>query len=714
MKIDIHTHTRKCKSGDAPTREITPEDFCETIRSTDVGIIAITNHNVFDLEQFTEIEDLIAGDVKVWPGIELDVIEEGARGHLLVIVSPSKASEFATTISKITDSSTPDNFTTTIDQVIEELDSLGPIYVAHYKQKKPNLSDEAIDRLIAATANPARVLKEVANSISAGIFISHGHPSIYGSDVHDWAKYEEDSRDLPDLRLPVESFEHFCLLLEKDPTAINTVLNKKVAENLLLTPFDDSTLLKLTVFNDINIVFGPKGTGKSCILEAIAKHYNQNGIDAEVYVSTSDRLDQTFDIRGKDASTNLRTYGINYCKDEVQSLREAKEVGVTGLSKYVNFFRTKSTSRNAKKIKIKDLEPEGEGASKREFNEFHEAVEKTSEFLQFVEGDAAIKRELSEDEFKELTDILGKLQGRLGIREWNSYAGWKEIWFLNNAIEKFRSEVERKTGSPAKPSATGFRDYAMNRVRIEANAAAIIKNIDTKIPMQKEFVGSLGPNKGELELCTEFIFQDGNVTDGSLIKLKNIKKGSQKEFARSVRDIQKHAYEDSLFQHIASFNNIEDVEQIETVYELLLFKRYFALVGCPYSPSSGEASMVMLHKELEADKEIYILDEPEKSLGNEYISDVIVPLIRERARAGKKIFISTHDANIAVRTLPYSSLYRCHGPRGYATYIGNPFSNDLVNPEDETDRLDWKKVSMKTLEGGEEAFGERGKIYGNH
>jgi hypothetical protein len=27
--------------------------------------------------------------------------------------------------------------------------------------------------------------------------------------------------------------------------------------------------------------------------------------------------------------------------------------------------------------------------------------------------------------------------------------------------------------------------------------------------------------------------------------------------------------------------------------------------------------------------------------------------------------------------------------------------------------LNWKDISMKTLEGGKEAFGERGKIYGN-
>jgi predicted metal-dependent phosphoesterase TrpH len=52
MKIDIHTHTRKCKSGDAHTREISPEGFCEAILSTEVGVVAITNHNVFDLSQF--------------------------------------------------------------------------------------------------------------------------------------------------------------------------------------------------------------------------------------------------------------------------------------------------------------------------------------------------------------------------------------------------------------------------------------------------------------------------------------------------------------------------------------------------------------------------------------------------------------------------------------------------------------------------------------
>jgi predicted ATPase len=714
MKIDIHTHTKKCKSGDAPTREISPTDFCETMLSTEVRIIAITNHNVFDLDQFEKIQARLGKDAQVWPGIELDVLDLSLRGHLLVIVPPKSARKFSAAVEKLTKDSSPDSFTATIEDVLKTFDAFNPLYVAHYKQKKPSLSDEVLEMLETKTKNPGCVIKEVTNSISAGIYISHGHSSIYGSDIHDWGKYEELSRDLPDLRLPVDSFEHFCLLLKKDPATINTVLNRKTHEDLVLCPFDDGSILKVKAFNDINVIFGPKGTGKSCILKAIAKHYSENGIDARVYESASDRLDEIFDTKGRSLTINLGAYDINYCTDEIKVLRGASEVAVTSLGKYVNYFKVTNTNKNANKILLKDIDPEEESSPKREFDEFNKAARTTAEFLEFLAKDPSVKKELDDEELKEVARILSELLERLRKREWSNFSGWKEIFLLNSAIEAFRIEVERKTGKPAKPTTTGFRGYAMNRMQIEINATEIVKSVDTEIPMQTELVGSLGSNKGSLQFQTEFKLQNGDITDGALSSLSGVKKGPQKKFVNCVRKVLKHAYADDLFQQISDLNEIEDVEGIKTVHELLLFKRYFALDGQPYSPSSGEASMVMLQKELGEDKEVYILDEPERSLGNEYINDVIVPLIKERARVGKKVFISTHDANIAVRTLPYSSVYRCHGQAGYSTYIGNPFTNNLVNLNDVADQLDWKKVSMRTLEGGEEAFGERGKIYGNN
>ena len=713
MKIDIHTHTKKCKSGDAPTREISAETFCETIRATDVKIIAITNHNIFDHAQYAEIETLLGKDAQVWPGIELDVIHAGVRAHLLVIVSPSLAKEFATAVTLLTAGATPDTFTTTIEKVLATFDSLTPLYVAHYK-KSPSLSDKAVAQLAAGTKNPACVVKEVSNSISAGIYISHGHASIYGSDVQDWAKYEEISRHLPDLRLPVDSFEHFCLLLRKDPTTINTALDKKTSEELVLTLFDGSTLLKIRAYNDINVVFGAKGTGKSCILEAIARYYSDNGVDASVYAGgTTNRLEEEFDIRGKNLTVNLEDHGINPCSAEIDALRKAKEANVTSVMKYKNHFASNTTNRNAKNILIRNLATEDENEARQMFEGFNTAVTKTNEYLEFLKANGAVKEVLTYEEHGRIVSSLQDLLERLRAREWEEFAAWQEIRLLNSAIKLFRAQVEMKTGSAANPTTTGFRDYALNRIDIAVHAGEVVKCVEKTISGLTETVGSLGPDKGGLEYRTEFRFQSGDLTDGSLYSLgKKAKKGPQKQFIGCVRKIQKQAFADDLFQCISDLNEVEDVEDIKTLNELILFKRYFALNGLPYSPSTGEVSMVLLQKELGTTKDVYILDEPEKSLGNEYISEVIVPLIREHARAGKKVFISTHDANIAVRTLPYNSIYRCHGPKGYKTYFGNPFSNDLVNPDD-ADRLDWKKVSMKTLEGGEDAFGERGKIYGN-
>ena len=52
------------------------------------------------------------------------------------------------------------------------------------------------------------------------------------------------------------------------------------------------------------------------------------------------------------------------CFDRIEALRAAGEVGVTNLSKYVAYFAAKSTNRNAKKILLKDIEPEEESGAK--------------------------------------------------------------------------------------------------------------------------------------------------------------------------------------------------------------------------------------------------------------------------------------------------------------------------------------------------------------
>ncbi|ELB2888672.1 hypothetical protein QNE36_002695, partial [Vibrio parahaemolyticus] len=241
MKIDIHVHTRKTKQGDATTREVSPEDFSRIVQSTDVKILAITNHNVFDLEQFNQMEEKLDGAAQIWPGVELDVLDDGRRSHLIVVVSPQNRDKFSEVVNHVTEGQTPDNFVISIENTVKFFDELDPLYVAHYMGKKPDMSEETIGKLLAGGVNPKRVIKEATNSISAGIFIAHGHSSLYGSDIQNWNKYTEEAKSLPELRLSVDSFEHFCLLLEKDVSTIDTAIQRKNSEELTLIPFEDET-----------------------------------------------------------------------------------------------------------------------------------------------------------------------------------------------------------------------------------------------------------------------------------------------------------------------------------------------------------------------------------------------------------------------------------------------------------------------------------------
>lgn len=79
MKVDLHCHTLKVKSGDAVTRNVSVDVFAQKIMDADVKIVAITNHNTFDLAQYIKFRDAVKQYCQVWPGVELDKI---GRAHV--------------------------------------------------------------------------------------------------------------------------------------------------------------------------------------------------------------------------------------------------------------------------------------------------------------------------------------------------------------------------------------------------------------------------------------------------------------------------------------------------------------------------------------------------------------------------------------------------------------------------------------------------------
>ena len=713
MKIDIHTHTKKTKKGDSENRNIDVNRFAEIIKETDVKILAITNHNHFDYEQYRTFKGSVDGICQIWPGVEFDIQEEGRRAHLITIVNPKNALEFGKKVKKVIGTTSADDFTISINDVVNKFEEYDTIFIVHYHSKMPNLVDHDVDKLLSKVSNSKRVLKEASNSISAGIYINHGHNSIHGSDVQNWNDYAHNSKNLPDLRLPVESFEQFCLLLDKNDITIKTILDKKNKETIQINPFNSvSEIMDIDIYDDINILFGSKGTGKTEILKALSKYYNGKGFKTEVYESNSKKIDDVFDIKGMRLKVDLEQLGIDDCSVELATLRNATEKEVTSLSKYLLYYSADATNKISKNIKIDKFTPLDEKSAKRNFEDIKNNLKVFREFKDHYGDDYKLKEIIGEDLLAELNLTITKILDKINEESNKRFTDLRSTTLFNKLVKLFVKEIAKKTGQPEKPTKTGFSEYVSNRIAIEKDVKKILDNISKTILPIIEEVGNLG-DKGKLYCQTNFIIQNGKIADVNFKHITSTTKIPQKSVASKLELISKHIYKNTLFEKIDELKKVESAELVTSITDLLLFYKHFTLEGVIYTPSSGESLMVLLHNELIKDKEIYLIDEPERSLGNDYISEVIVPLIKEKAKSGKKLIIATHDANIAVRTLPYNSIYREHDVNGYYTYTGNPFSNSLICSSKKKSNLDWKIISMKTLEGGKAAFGERGKIYGN-
>lgn len=712
MKIDIHVHTKKVKSGDSDSRAIEPKDFCDTISKTDVEICAITNHNHFDKNQYDSIVALSEPSFQTWPGVELDVIENNKRGHLIVVVNPKNSEKFNDLLNTLTAGKSADSFSISMGEIAQLFDPLDPIYIPHYLSKKPSISDDEIQVLTDKVTNKKRILKEATNSISAGIFVSHGHKSIYGSDIQDWNDYVNLSQNLPDLRLPVESFEQFCLLLDRDDSTINTILQKKNHEEITIRPFkEDTDPIIVEIFDDLNVLFGSKGTGKTEILKSLSEYYNNNGYKTSVYESNDVSLDARYDIGGKEFKLNKEELNINLCADEISLIRNATEGSVTSLKKYHEHFSKEEKNKISNRIKVFGFSIVDSVGSDTRFKEINDFKKELNSFKDYIKSNPLYKEIIEDDLFETLSETLDRVEDKVENSFENAFVKNNTIRLFNHLIKVFVAEKARKVGQPEKPLTTGFLEYARSRIEIEIALKKIINSLNHKFKPKAEFVGDLG-QKGKLFCKTILVIENGKIPrDSELKPVTSVSKTPQREVAKQFETILNEVYSPNLFKQVSELNRIEHSSTISSVEDLLQFKKFFEVNFIPYKPSNGESAMILLHQELSENKDIYLIDEPEKSLGNDYINDFIVPLLKKHAYSGKRVIIATHDANIAVRTLPYKSIYRAHAMNCYHTYMGNPFSNNLVCSEKEVDDLDWKETSMRTLEGGKKAFGERGKIY---
>jgi len=701
MKIDLHCHTKKVKNGEKEERNVDAATFCEKIGNVDLKIIAITNHNCFDIEQYNAFSGAAASSCMIWPGVELDVQESGGiKWHLVLIANPKNAEDFSNAVSGLFTAKDIETHVLSMREIYESLNKYDVIYIPHF-HKKPSISEEDIKALYDIVGEKSRIFYETSDLRSLGVFANHDYSVLIGSDVDDWNNYEQST--FTELRLPVSSFEQFCLLAKRDNVVINTLLNEKNKYELSASPHK-SVKFPLVIYEEMNIIFGQKGTGKSEILESLNRELSSLGKKCVYYKGTE--KDDGFKklLETKDLSYNVELVGAKTCEEEFSQIHEWVDKTPTAISKYFDWYKTKDNNKNKSKMKITEsLSIPASTYNDAQLRADYGHITKIQDELSKINLNTYLTTENIESLEKSISLLVSSISKKFSA----ALVEKEAIHLTNYSIEKIKSLADKNSDTVSRPSNTGFLEFSTERNRLKKYLREIVNNITDKETDHQTYLGELA-DKGTIKINNKYRMlceksKSPEFAHGIQV-LKDVKqkitKAEEGVFTSNIGSILSELKESLSTNRISS-----------TVSFLGLSKQIVTDENNEYVPSSGEKGILLLQSKLNTDGDAYLLDEPELGMGNPYIDSNIRPQLVALAKQRKIVIVATHNANIAVRTLPYVSIYREHNNGEYSTYVGNPFSDSLININDPADTKIWKSESMNTLEGGKMAFYERKDIY---
>ena len=278
-------------------------------------------------------------------------------------------------------------------------------------------------------------------------------------------------------------------------------------------------------------------------------------------------------------------------------------------------------------------------------------------------------------------------------------------------IENIKEIIDKKTGKKSKPNNIGFSKMVSERRAIFEKIKNINESLENIKLSKKIKIGEL-PDKGQIY---------------SKVEVKVMGK-NEKYVKGSPFDRNKISANRAVIEKIANFSvkdllemnklfSIDESQKSSTDYFSDCVKKSCRVIredDTIYEPSEGEKSILSISGLIEnLAFDCYLFDEIERGLGNKYISEYIIPKLKYLRDIGKTVVLSTHNANIAINTLPTQTIY-CNyvGDSDAEIYFaGNMYANELISIKNTDHKILWEDEAIKHLEGSEHMFNIRRNIW---
>ena len=671
IKIDFHIHTVKTSSDAA--FEFSLDTLEKYVNSQKLDAVAITNHNLFDYENFRAIKKRLGE--KVFPGIEIDL----ERGHMLVISNNDYVDDFCLKTKKISDEFN-ENKDVSIEFFNETFqDTQNYIFIPHY-DKKPKIDKQLINSMGAKI-----FCGEVSNANKFVRLYKREHektPVLFS----DYRPVEGSSFPNTQTYLDIDSID-FSVIKECLKDKEKVFLNSK-KQRTLFPILSDGTLAS----TGLNVILGKRSSGKTHTMDEI---YSTFGAESVKYIKQFELVEKNKEDAEKDFNNSISKEKSAFTDDYLQEFKElVEEINTIDLSNsilecgaYIDSLRNYAIESDkadsfAKVPIFKEQEfcvPEN-----KELPKLITAVQTLLDSKTYKEEiNEFIQRESLLNLFKRLTLLNKEKQIEIKIYE-----------KTNSIIKCVKKKLECKSSlSPI--SSFDCNQYAKYILKIQS-FKKLVDEMKKQKQIKKEAIGS------------KFYIEAVRKEIDSATSLKSIYKaqGVYSEAYSSYKEPYDYLKKLSELPQIAKGDLYKGFVQIE----------YSILNSDGLKVSGGQRAEYNLEQKL-SDAEscdILLIDEPESSFDNIFLKEEIDTKIKELSKK-MPVFVSTHNNVIGVSIKPDYVLYtemtkekRCPVFKIY----GGPSGNKKLTAIDGSTIKNYE-LTMNCLEGGEKSYNERETTYEN-
>jgi hypothetical protein len=667
-KIDLHIHTVSTISDSDFTFSL--EIFKKYVEEASLDAVAVTNHDVFDGDQFREIQDAL--NTVVFPGIEINV----AKGHVLIIGSSSQLDDFEAKAKKVSRKITKIGDFLSVEELIAIYGDLGQYLVIPHYDKSPPIRGEALEQLRPyICAGEVDSAKKFVRSIRD---ITKPTPVLFS-----------DSR-MKDGLLRLPNRQTFIDCGEVTLGALKACFRDKA--KVSLSESDGNNLWQILeggqkISTGLNVLIGPRSSGKTHTLNEIsATVENTKYIKQFSLVQQSEaeyERDFTHEVeRRRSVFVDNYLAGLKRILDDVMNVdldareRELDQYIETLLKSAEETDRQDAFSKATLFDEVKF--PVGNNKTLISLIESVKQVIENIEFRGFIEKHI---------ELNALKRLIVELIELLRDRTLNNH----KTRLVNEIVDEVKQGLRLRT-SATQVSDVDIYEYCLDKKRVQ-RFCEIVNILKQEVVIFEESLQGF-----KIEACKAPFSGAGEIKSAS---------GVQTAFKEAFLE-----YSDP-YRYLRCLLSNESLARA-SLYKLFIKISYRILNADGFEVSGGERSEFRLLQEISDAQnfDILLIDEPESSFDNLFLKSGVNQLLKSISETMPVVVVthnSTVGASIGADYLLYTQKEIEDGQVVYRVYSGHPTDKVLSSIDGKT--IKSHEILMDSLEAGTTAYESRRRSY---